>query len=1005
MASDSNVSIVYFFFKKNDEQNNLATALCAVLHQLFSLQPQLLQHALPFWERNKEKLQYEEGDLWRIFKAAMSDPTLRNTICVFDALDECRDQDQNLLIEKFYEFHNQCPPIKGNWLKFLVTSRPYDNIQDCFRLVTECFPQIHLRGEEENDQIHKEINLFIKVEVNKLGKELGLHSDTEERLKKELYKMKNRTYLWLYLAIDDIRETWKNSLRPNCDTIPPLPKNVPEAYERILDRVPAGQKSKVETILRIIVGARRPLTVQEMAMALGIAMTPGAETAMDAGLNLEGLDRKIRHLCGLFVFIKESKIYLIHQTARDFLINRHNGSGNIHWHLEQRETDVQMTQICVKYLLMNDLISNDAESVRSLLDYSAEHWADHFREVLFPEAELVDWVWKLYDVATELYSLWFPKFWKIAMPYREDSKMKALHLAAFNNHPEILCRIISETTSTLDLMDGSGRTALLWGSERGHSEIIRLLLEKGADINAQSGKNGNALQCAARKGNLEIVQLLLEKGADINAQGGENGNALHCAAREGNLEIVQLLLEKGADVHAQDGDYGDALQGAVRRGHLEIVQLLVENGADVNVRYQSTADKLDRKYGNPSHKPSASGMTALHFSALNGNVGMTNSLCSHHANPNAQSETGDTPLHLAIRRSMLGFRYNDYRIYGEYAVEDLSEFTDPGSEEFFEILDQIDETRVRLVDVLLSTVSIDVNLANHEGDCPLHMLPFRKGCASEIALKLIEKGAEISKLNNKGQTCLHLACKAGNVNIVRILADRGCSITLKDIYGLSPLHYAVKDGSPDVVQYLLEQYPHHALDNRQRSDFLQMKLLHHHVKSLMCSVKIINLLSQNGFEPNELDENGDSVLSLYLRSLHLGFEAGIFDCLIQIGASLTWVGEASESLIHLVMCQWDRGNSLVLERLLQVRDIRAKDNKGRNILHHGAIHGAFNKTLTNFLREENILSLLNENDFQGKTPLDYAEEEARCERNPDSFGEGLWNESLQNFKILHKETI
>ncbi|EED23383.1 conserved hypothetical protein [Talaromyces stipitatus ATCC 10500] len=41
-ASDSNISIMYFFFKDNDEQNNLATALCAVLHQLFSLQPQLL---------------------------------------------------------------------------------------------------------------------------------------------------------------------------------------------------------------------------------------------------------------------------------------------------------------------------------------------------------------------------------------------------------------------------------------------------------------------------------------------------------------------------------------------------------------------------------------------------------------------------------------------------------------------------------------------------------------------------------------------------------------------------------------------------------------------------------------------------------------------------------------------------------------------------------------------------------------------------------------------------
>lgn len=183
-----------------------------------------------------------------------------------------------------------------------------------------------------------------------------------------------------------------------------------------------------------------------------------------------------------------------------------------------------------------------------------------------------------------------------------------------------------------------------------------------------------------------------------------------------------------------------------------------------------------------------------------------------------------------------------------------------------------------------------------------------------------------------------------------------------------------------------------------------MKLLHHYMRSPLPSVEIIKLLSQHGFEPNELDDNGDSVLSLYLRSLHFWFEECIFDCLIEIGASISWVGEESEGLIHLVMCQWDKRNSLILKRLLQVRDIGAKDIKGRNIIHYGAIHGAFSEDLTNVLREENILSILNENDFQGKTPLDYAEEEARRERDPDSFGDGRWNESLQNLKTLHEET-
>jgi hypothetical protein len=124
------VSICYFFFKDNDEQNSLAPALCAILHQLFTLQPQLLQHALPFWEKNKDKIQQETGDLWRIFMTATSDPTSTDTICIFDALDECRRQDQKQLIDKLRTYHdkNNASPQK-NWLKFLVNSLPYYEIQ------------------------------------------------------------------------------------------------------------------------------------------------------------------------------------------------------------------------------------------------------------------------------------------------------------------------------------------------------------------------------------------------------------------------------------------------------------------------------------------------------------------------------------------------------------------------------------------------------------------------------------------------------------------------------------------------------------------------------------------------------------------------------------------------------------------------------------------------------------------------------------------------------------
>lgn len=317
----SSASVCYFFFKDNDEQNNLATALCAVLHQLFCLQPWLLRHAVTPWQRNGVKIQQEVEELWRILMASISDPAFTSTVCIFDALDECRPADRAHLIRRLETFYMQGRlPAQQNWLKFLVTSRPYYDIQEGFRQTTQSFPLIHVRGEEENAQIHKEISLVVKMHVAELGKSLELASETQGRLEQQLLRMEHRTYLWLFLAMGDIRSQFQNSLQPEEESIQLIPSSVTAAYTKILHQVPLDKVSDVKMILRIIIGARRPLTIEEMAMALGHAKSSGPRTSNKYGLNPEGLDTKIRRLCGLFVFISNSRVYLIHQTAQNFYL-------------------------------------------------------------------------------------------------------------------------------------------------------------------------------------------------------------------------------------------------------------------------------------------------------------------------------------------------------------------------------------------------------------------------------------------------------------------------------------------------------------------------------------------------------------------------------------------------------------------------------------------------------------------------------------------------------------
>lgn len=122
--------------------------------------------------------------MWRILWQSAADPAASPIICVLDALDECGEDDRRQLIALLCDLRQK--PARGdsgNTIKFLVTSRPYDNVQRWFEPMTARWPQIRIRGEDENDQIHQEIDLVIEDQVQHMVNEFGLSYSTYERLR------------------------------------------------------------------------------------------------------------------------------------------------------------------------------------------------------------------------------------------------------------------------------------------------------------------------------------------------------------------------------------------------------------------------------------------------------------------------------------------------------------------------------------------------------------------------------------------------------------------------------------------------------------------------------------------------------------------------------------------------------------------------------------------------------------------------------------------------------
>jgi ankyrin repeat protein len=129
---------------------------------------------------------------------------------------------------------------------------------------------------------------------------------------------------------------------------------------------------------------------------------------------------------------------------------------------------------------------------------------------------------------------------------------------------------------------------LAYAGQDGRVESARWLLARGADPNGPAPPAyGPALTVAARSGHAELVRLLLAAGADPDAPA-----AIESAASAGDPAAVRALLEAGADPHRADAQ-GNALsvaaaatEGPRHADYDAVAAILLEAGVDPNVHHR-----------------------------------------------------------------------------------------------------------------------------------------------------------------------------------------------------------------------------------------------------------------------------------------------------------------------------------------------------------------------------------------------------------------------------------
>ena len=125
-----------------------------------------------------------------------------------------------------------------------------------------------------------------------------------------------------------------------------------------------------------------------------------------------------------------------------------------------------------------------------------------------------------------------------------------LHFAAQygQNH---MIEILAGQGLDVNVGDDEGRTSLHDAAYCGQLESVRTLLRLGGreSMTKIAGLHGTPLHQAVEKGHKDIVSLLLNEGFPINVVDSEGKNLFYYAARYGLIHMIEMLAEQGLDVN------------------------------------------------------------------------------------------------------------------------------------------------------------------------------------------------------------------------------------------------------------------------------------------------------------------------------------------------------------------------------------------------------------------------------------------------------------------------
>jgi hypothetical protein len=366
----------YFFCQATNSRINNATAvLRGLIYLLVNEQPSLISHVRDKYDQAGKAL-FEDLNSWvvlsEIFTNILQDPRLDSTCLIVDALDEC-EVDLPKLLDLIIQTSSISPRIK-----WIVSSRNWPSIQKDLNRATQ---KASMCLELNEESVSAAVTTYIKFKVNWLAERQEYDLDTRDAVQRYLSSNANGTFLWVALVCQELAvisgwevEEMLSAFPPGLDTL----------YMRMMKQISTSRTAKrCKSILAVVSVIKRPITLDELPSF--VDMPPRTSG------NYKALAEIIGH-CGSFLTLRDRTVYFVHQSAKDFLINKvvdtvfPSGMADIHYAIFSQSLQVLRT------VLRRDIYSLRAPGITidqvkqpnpdplAAVRYSCLYWVDHLIE-------------------------------------------------------------------------------------------------------------------------------------------------------------------------------------------------------------------------------------------------------------------------------------------------------------------------------------------------------------------------------------------------------------------------------------------------------------------------------------------------------------------------------------------------------------------------------------------------------------------------------------------------